>query len=170
MIRNLNVVINNLKLIKKSKNLIDMTFIDIALDRIKDRANNLLDQRTEHFWGSDARSWTKNVTAHRGILENNDMNSASIEFGIGTIGAMGSLEEVGQLMQEYKYNVPSEYKDDFGRWSFTDERTGIYLSNFSGYIGKSFLYDTFTEYMQDRLWVEDYKIAFDRVMRGICKK
>lgn len=169
MIKNVNVVINKLKKIKNSKTLIDYTFMDIALDRIIARANSILDTRTQHIYGSNARSWTKTIYRNHAILENDDLNSAAIEFGIGIVGEMSSLEEVKQLTKEYKYNMPSEYKDDMGRWSFTDKNTGIFFKDFSGYVGKSFLYDTFVEYMQDRLWVEDYQRAFDKVMRGICR-
>lgn len=169
MIKNLNSIINKLKQIKKSKSLIDHTFMDIALDRIITRANSILDTRSQHIYGSNARSWTKTIYRNHAILENNDMNSAAIEFGIGIVGELSSVEEVKQLTKKYKYNVPSEYKDDQGRWSFRDANTGIFFRDFSGYVGKSFLYDTFVEYMQNKLWIEDYQRAFDKVMRGICR-
>lgn len=182
-IKGLNKVINNLKNVRKAlKNEIDKRFISLSLDWISFKANQNLDENTSGIWGSNARSWTKKIDKTRGILENNDMNSASIEFGIGRKGAhipKSVAQEVG-----FEYDKPSEYKDDNGRWIFYDEKTEIWVGlkftidengnrkafrTFNGYIGKSFLYDAFMEYKQNRVWVTLYQQAFDEIMRGVIK-
>lgn len=170
MIKGLDKVINNLKAIKKSSVEIDTLFIRKSLIWIGNTANTNLDSRTKHFWGSEARNWNLKIYATYGILENQDMNSASIEFGIGKTG--GELfNEITWVAREegYQYDVPSAYKDDEGRWTFQDARTGIWVRNFSGYKGKSFLYDAFISYMQSNIWVTLYQEAFDEVMRRIIK-
>ena len=168
-IKGINEILNNLKNIKKAMNSdIDILFIDLSLEWIKNRANANLDARTSHFWGSDARSWTKKIYKTFGVLENQDMNSASIEFGIGRTGKhFGEIQRLAKSVN-WEYDVPSEYKDASGRWTFKDERTGIWLT-FSGYEGKSFLYDAFVEYMQDKIWIKLYQKAFDSIMGGVIK-
>ena len=166
-IKGLNKIIKNLENVKKAlANDVDILFIDLSLDWISKRANEILDVRTKNFWGSDARVWTKKIDKKIGILENQDMNSASIEFGIGDEGArFGEIQHIAKE-QGWEYNKPSEFKDDRGRWTFKDARTGIWVT-FSGYQGKSFLYDAFIEYMQGRIWVQLYQQAFDEVMRSV---
>lgn len=151
-----------------SNNEISLLFIEKSLHWIADKANKNLDERTHHFWGSDARSWTKKIYSTFGILENNDMNSASIEFGIGRVGATRSVENFSALENSYEYDKPSEYKDENGYWTFKDARTGLWV-RINGYVGKSFLYDAFSEYLMNKIWVELYKQAFDTIIGGICK-
>ena len=87
-IKGLNKVIKNLENVKKAlANNVDPLFIRKSLEWISFQANTNLDNRTSHFWGSDARSWNYKIYQTFGILENQDMNSASIEFGIGRVGA-----------------------------------------------------------------------------------
>lgn len=166
-IKGIKKVKQNLQNIKKAlNNDIDVLFISKSLDWIKQKANANLDIRTQRFWGSEARLWTKKIYKTYGILENQDMNSASIEFGIGRFGA-NSPHPIAQS-QNYEYDVPSQYKDAFGRWTFQDTRTGIWIT-FSGYEGKSFLYDAFVEYMSRNIWVQKYQEAFDEIMKKVIK-
>lgn len=162
--------IKKLKTIKNAfdSGLITYKFIDYSLEWIKDRANDTLDERTSHFWGSEARLWNKNIYSNFGVLENQDMNSASIEFGIGLKGQMNANNSARLSDPTYVYDRPSEYKDDNGFWTFQDKRTGIWLT-FNGYEGKSFLYDTFCEYMFDKIWVQIYEKVIKEVIGGICK-
>lgn len=164
-IKGLDNVINKLKLIRNSSVKIDTLFISKSLDWISQEANKILDGRTNHFWGSDARLWTKRIYATYGILENQDMNSASIEFGIGRIGELSP--NINALENGYVYNKPSQYKDDNGYWTFKDARTGIWLT-INGYTGKSFLYDAFCNYMFGE-WQRIYQEAFNEIIGGICK-
>ena len=93
MIKNLDKTINNLRQVKRP--IIMMFFficLLICLDWISNRANQILDTRTKHKYGSDARSWTKKIYGTFGYLENKcDMNSGAIEFGIGIEGLTGNL-------------------------------------------------------------------------------
>lgn len=174
MIKNLDKTINNLRQVKKAiNNDVLYLFIDMSLDWIANRANQILDTRTKHKYGSDARSWTKKIYGTFGYLENNDMNSGAIEFGIGIEGLTGNLSSYGRdnykdIDSKYAFDLPSQYKDDLGYWSFLDARTGEWLT-INGYQGKSFLYDAFMEYKQNDIWKQMYKKAFDQVMRSVIK-
>lgn len=167
--KGLNKVINNLNNIKNNIKNIDYEFINLSLEWVANKANINLDKRLNnppHFFGSSARSWTKKIYSTFGILENNDMNSASIEFGIGRKGK--EKPNLQALENGYVYDKPSEFKDDNGNWVFQDVYTGLWIK-FNGYEGKSFLYDTFSEYMLSNEWQKLYKIAFDKTMKGIIK-
>ena len=74
-IKGLDKVINKLKLIRNSSVKIDTLFISKSLDCISQEANKILDGRTNHFWGSDARLWTKRIYATYGILENQEVEN-----------------------------------------------------------------------------------------------
>lgn len=169
MFKGLDKVITNLTRIKMELNSkIDYTFIDLSLEWIKKKANSNLDKRTSKFWGSDARQWTKTIIGSVGKLENQDMNSASIEFGIGQAGNIsGTIQNIAK-QEGWEYNLPSVFKDNNGRWTFRDDRTGIWIT-FDGYEGKSFLYDAFVEYMQSNVWYQLYQKAFDKIVRGAIK-
>ena len=166
--KGLDKVITNLKNVRNAiQNDVNYMFISKSLDWISLKANRFLDRKTHHFFGSDAREWTKKIYSTFGILENNDMNSASIEFGIGRIGASNPLPEA--IANGYEYDKPSSYKNADGYWTFQDVRTGMWLT-IKGYEGKSFLYDAFCEFMLNRIWVKIYEQCFNRVMRRVIKK
>ena len=168
-IKGLNNVINNLQKVKNAINKdVDIKFISLSLDWIKEKANSNLDKNSQHFWGSDARNWTKKIYKTYGILENQDMNSASIEFGIGIKGNIsGTIQDVARK-EGWEYNVPTIYKDGQGRWTFHDARRDMWVT-INGYEGKSFLYDAFIEYMQNKIWVTLYQQAFNEIMKGVIK-
>ena len=165
--KGLKKVLNNLERVKQAlMNEIDPLFIRKSLEWISFQANANLDNRTSNFWGSDARNWNYKIFSTYGILENQDMNSASIEFGIGRVGANNPNRQA--IENSYQYDKPSEYKDDNGYWTFQDTRTGIWIT-FKGYEGKSFLYDAFRDYMQTKMWVVLYEQALDETMRRVIK-
>lgn len=166
-IKGLDKVLKNLKAIRKAlKSDIDYLFINKSLDWILLKANENLDGRTHHFWGSEARSWTKKIYKTFGLLENDDMNSASIEFGIGRVGLYHPTTSAFLSTPEYEYDKPSIHKDVDGKWTFKDARTGIWVT-FNGYEGKSFLYDAFSEYMMDKIWIKLYQEAFDEIVKKV---
>lgn len=166
--KGLDKVIVNLQNVRNAiQDEVNYMFINKSLDWISHRANVILDRRTHHFFGSDARNWTKKIYSTYGILENQDMNSASIEFGIGRIGASNPKPQAQE--NSFQYDVPSAYKNADGYWTFQDARTGMWLT-IRGYEGKSFLYDAFCEYMLKNRWQKIYQECFDRVMRRVIIK
>lgn len=180
MIKGLKKVLRNLNNVKEALNEdIDVRFIELSLEWIANQANINLDQRTNGNHSSDARIWNIKIYKTFGILENRDMNSAAIEFGIGTYGentvAFASDTNPSEFIKtvndnSYQYNVPSDAKDDEGRWSFYDPRTQEWYIKFRGYSGKSFLFDALMEYYQKQKWKILYQQAFNEIVKGAIKK
>lgn len=174
MIYGLDKVIKNLKKVRTALDIqIDNLFIQKSLIWIRDRAIEILNSRlsfTPNWFGTDVTStstWQiKQITNKHFILENTYENSASIEFGIGVVGEQNKHSEANNV--GYEYNVPSEYKDIDGSWNFTDQLNQVWY-RFSGYEGKSFLYDAFMEYKQNNIWVKKYQEAFDEIIRRVLK-
>ena len=173
--KSINKIISNLKRIKKSSEKIDYWFFRYSLQWIKERANALLDQRTNGYNSSQAREWTITYSRYNAKLENLDPNSGAIEFGIGIVGQEQKHESakndphIVASENNYIYNQSSKYKNSEGGWNFYLPN-GTLLVNFKGYGGKSFLYDSFMEYVQKDLHLTMYKRAFDKVMKSVIKK
>ena len=172
MVVGLDRVLYNLNNIKKAQKDIDNLFIEKSLKWIAEKANKNLDKAINeppHFWGSSARVWVTRIKGNVGILENMDDNSASIEFGIGKAGT--EFSEIVWVARQngWEYDLPSEHKDEDGNWTFQDEHTGIWVKNFNGYKGKSFLYNSFIEYKDTYVWKKLYQEAVDEVIRRVVK-
>lgn len=171
--KSIKKVIRKLRRIQANSGRINYWFFRYSLMWIKNRANTLLDQRTNGYNSSIARQWTIDYFDTFALLKNDDPNSAAIEFGIGVKGQTEVNSKVNSdikmvaLENGYQYNVPSEFKSDDGSWTFKLP-DGKYIT-ISGYAGKSFLYDSLMEYYARGLYNSLYQKAFDKVMRGICK-
>ena len=164
-------VINNLERIKKSieNNDINYLFIDYSLNWIMKEANRNLNKSTNGYLSSDARNWNTKIYGTFGILENLDMNSASIEFGIGVVGKNNPKNiDITNANISFEYDVPSEYKNEDGSWTFYEPKTNTYIK-FKGYVGKSFLYKSTIKYIQLKKYITFYQRAFDRVMRRVIR-
>lgn len=174
-------VINNLKRIRDSikSDEINKLAIEYSLLWISNRANEILTQRVKNpigTFGANVTSWTIKNYGKIGILENDFDNSASVEFGIGIEGAKDQCNiRIDGSIISYKYNVSSEYKQDDGSWKFVDEFTGKHIgynddNRFYGYKGKSFLYDSCMEFIQNGIWKAMYEKAFNKTMERIIKR
>lgn len=174
MIKGLDKVLKNLNNVRRElKNNIDTLFIKNSLEWIRDRAIQLLKNNLSfapNYFGTevtDVKEWSIIPTTNKSyILECNYENSASIEFGIGVVGESNPhpiAESVG-----FEYDVPSDSKRADGAWNFIDQNEEIWY-NFSGYQGKSFLYNALMEYKQNNVWVKIYQATFDEIMRGVIK-
>ena len=174
-VSSINKVISKLTKIQNSASRIDYWFFRYSLNWIKNRANTLLDQRTNGYNSSIARQWNIHYYNTSAILENQDPNSGAIEFGIGMTGLLEHKHPKAKNYNKgvayengYKFDVDSPYKDNNRNWSF-QLPDGRWITT-SGYVGKSFLFDAFMEYKQKKKYVELYQKAFDKVMKGIGKK
>lgn len=168
-----NKVISNLRKIQKKSNSIDYWFFRYSLNWIKNRANTLLDQRTNGYNSSIARQWTIKYYNTFAILENNDPNSGAMEFGIGLTGlyemhpnAKNNIKNVA-FENGYDYDRESPHKDMYRNWSF-QLPDGRWITT-NGYGGKSFLFDAVMEYKQNKKYIEFYQKAFDKIMKGVVK-
>ena len=174
MIRSLNKVLDNLKNVRNSlKNNIDNLFINKSLIWIRDRAITILKSNLSfeaNYFGTNVTNpseWSiTKISERHYTLECDYENSASIEFGIGIVGEMNPHAIAGEV--EYEYNIPSDSKRNDGAWNFIDQNEELWV-NFTGYVGKSFLYNAFMEYKQNEIWKLKYQEAFDEIMRGVLK-
>lgn len=71
-------------------------------------------------------------------LVNYDEFSPYVEFGTGMVGK--SLQHKMAKKSGYKYNIDTPYKKN-GKWTFKIPNTDEFIYNFSGYVGKAFLYN-----------------------------
>lgn len=169
MIKNLDKVINNLKHIKKALvNNINTLFFKNSLNWIANRADQLLDSSLSfepNTFGTNIREWEITILGNYAKLENKYENSAAVEFGIGVVGKENPTDHAQSSHYQYDMRMST---DDEGRWSFYDQK-GDFWYKFSGYKGKSFLYNAFMEYKQNDIWKQMYQKAFDEVMRGVIK-
>lgn len=175
MFKGLNQVIDRLKLIEKSQPLIIQNFFQKATDWIIDEANFKLEESLHwdkntfgsYMYEKSENGWKVEILNDRVILTNEFENSASVEFGIGIVGANEPHPIANKV--GYRYNVASEYKDDNGAWNFYDEFSGMYYVKFRGYRAKSFLYNTTLEFFTSGIYAKIYKQVFDEIVGKICK-
>lgn len=167
MIDNLDTVVKNLrkvknKITKKTNNL----FLKNSAKWISNRADQLLEISLTHesgYFHTNIKEWNIIITDNYVKLENNYENSAAVEFGIGVVGKENPHEHASQSYYQYdmRWNT-----DEQGRWSFYDQN-GDFWYKFSGYKGKSFLYNAFMEYLQNKIYIQIYQEAFDKAMKGV---
>lgn len=176
MFKGLNNVIYKLQLIEKSQPLIMNMFFQRATDWIIDEANFKLESSLyydKNTFGSNMyerseNGWKVEILNDKAILTNEFENSASVEFGIGVVGANQPHPIASSV--GYEYNVASEYKDDEGAWNFYDEFSGRYYVKFRGYRAKSFLYNTTLEFFTSGIYSKIYKQVYNEVVGKICKR
>lgn len=171
--KSINQVISRLKKIQKRQGKINYWFFRYSLNWIKNRANTLLDQRSNGYNSSHAREWNIIIYENSAILENQDPNSGAIEFGTGIVGKYlkdpkaRNDPHIPAQENNYQYNVESASKND-GYWTYKLPFNEMYITT-RGYGGKSFLFDSLMEYKHKNLAFKFYQKAFDKVMKGIVK-
>lgn len=165
-IRNLNNVINALV------NDINKEFMIESLEWIRDRAilnlqfpSNLY--MPNNYYGTNVTdSWEITINGNSAILRNTYENSASIEFGIGVAGQNSPHPNAND--SGYRYNVPSNSKDENGAWSFKDQLGELHI-DFQGYKSKSFLWKAFCDYKDNEIYNVIYQSVFDKIMKKVIK-
>ena len=171
----INKIVSKLKAVKINQDRINYLFFRYSLNWVKNRANTLLDQRTNGYYSSMAREWDIIIYNNVAKLENKDPNSGAIEFGVGIIGKYlkdpqsRNAPHVPAQENGYQYNVDSPYKDKDGYWTYYLPNMDMYIRT-RGYGGKSFLYDSIVEYIQTEKYKMFYEQAFNKVMKGIAVK
>ena len=167
MIENLDTVVKNLRKVKQQiQNRINNLFLKNSAKWISNRADQLLEMNLTHesgYFHTNIKEWNILITDNYVKLENNYENSAAVEFGIGVKGKENPHESASTSYYQYdmRWNT-----DEQGRWSFYDQN-GDFWYKFSGYKGKSFLYNAFMEYKQSNIYTQIYQEAFDEVMKGV---
>ena len=162
--------IKELKYIRSTINIINQQFIDESLDWIIDRAIHYLNIRVHNFPNTaniqDGKYWHKNPILkekNRIVYElrNDNEFSAYVEFGTGIVGMQNPHQMAGEV--DYKYDINNH--GDKG-WTFYNENVPLYLKGFTGYEGKSFLYDSMWDYFYKE---QQWAIIYNRIWNFYIK-
>lgn len=140
----INTAIERMNKLEKRLKLVLRDYVRISLEWIRDRANELLKQRVYAFPNSTniAESWEiQQIDNETWKLVNLDERAGYVEFGVGIVGKQTSHNLANEVNYQYDVNGHGEKG-----WRFYNKELGLYVSGFTGYIGKSFLYDAFYEY------------------------
>lgn len=116
-IKNAQKELNNI--LKKMQKQVNMEFISMSLDWIKNRAIEYLyiSGLNANMVGQLANSFIKKIGVKSGSLILNDEKGTYIEFGVGIKGnEKGYPNDFAKI--NWEYNVPSEAKAEDGHWNF----------------------------------------------------
>lgn len=160
--------IKKMQYIKSNIALINEEFAFESLEWIKNRSNEYLESRVKNFPNTaniqNEKYWhNKQVSKKQSKviyeLRNDNELVAYVEFGTGIVGAKKPHKnaiEVG-----YKYDKNNRGEEG---WTFYNEQINLFLKNFKGYEGKSFLYDACWDYFYQGVWKKIYKKIYDKYM------
>lgn len=140
---------NELQSLKNKAKRIEKNLPMILLSAIRDRANQYLENRVGFYKG------TANISQQWSIYEESNGNwvlinlsdeGAYVEFGTGIKG-----ENSHDIANEvnYEYDVSKHGTEG---WNWYDKWNGILIRGFTGYSGKSFLYDAYYDYIVKGEW------------------
>lgn len=146
----INLLKKGLKDLKKRVKIINSNFPYALLEAIMQRANEYLENRVGFYKDTaNIKDKWKIISNEDGswILRNDSEEGAYVEFGTGIKGENSHTQssEVG-----YKYDVSNHGKQG---WTWYDKFNDQYIRGFTGYSGKSFLYDAYYDYVFKGEWV-----------------
>lgn len=142
-----NSIDNAIKRMYKLQNRIyeiQRRFIKRSLEWIRDRANELLKERVYNFPDTaNVKDGWKIIEISKDIwqLVNENPLAGYIEFGVGLKGKLSQHKAASDVNYQYDVNNHGE-----SGWNWYNEDLGVGMKGFTGYKGKSFLYDSFFEY------------------------
>lgn len=145
------------KLIK----IVNEQFIIESLEWIRDKANDNLENRVGYFAGTlNLREyWQITKTSDDTYeLRNTNEKGAYVEFGTGIVG-YGSHEKADEVRYEYDVNNHGA----FG-WNWYNEKDGYLVKGFTGYEGKSFLWDAFFDYYSNGEFAKIYERIYRQII------
>ena len=87
---------------------------------------------------------------------------AYVEFGTGRIGGIEPHPLASR--EGYEYDVDSPYKDEYGYWSWANRTYNAYFTDFLGYKGKRFVYESFRDFINERMYVKIYEKELKRML------
>lgn len=159
--------IKELEYIKNVIPKINEEFMKESLTWISYRADTYLDQRTKNFpnTANVSKNWSINQVQpqYGGVafeLRNDNDVVGAIEFGTGIVGKNMPHKKADEL--NYEYDVNGHL---FNGWSFYNEQANVYMRGFTGYKGKSFLYDAFWDYYFLEEYINIYKRIYDKYIK-----
>lgn len=171
--------LNEIRAIKKKLVKIDEEFLLVSLEWIKNTANLYLAENSEYSNTTDIKDrWEiyKKPSAFgvRYELRNTSPFSALVEFGTGAIGGQNPHELASLLNYQYGNQSWTFVRDlesmewvvntsIYGKVDFDDGRY-LFLKDFEGYEGKSYLYDAFFDYFHKGHYKEIYKKIYKKYL------
>ena len=163
--KSIEKAINKLRFIRKTLPLVNREFMKESLNWIKERANFYLNEKVGYFKGSANISDSWNITPSNSKyggkayqLINDNKFVAYVEFGTGIVGKNEPHKKAEETGYEYDVNGHEENGWNF-RVNFNN--TWHIFNGFTGYEGKSFLYDAFFDYFHLGKWKEIYQEIYN---------
>lgn len=150
---------NKLKDLKKTIHNLQIDFAIDCLEWVRDRAILYFKERTKKFKAffsniDKIETWV--ITS----LGNNTYElrcasdiAAYIEFGTGIVGQQDTNNRANQVGWNYDVNGHGEEG-----WTFYNKQYNIFVKGFTGYAGKSFLYDAFWDFF----FHKEYEVIFEK--------
>ncbi len=148
------------KLLKRA----NQEFMIESLEWIKENANENLKSRVGYFAGTLnlKNYWVINeINESTYELRNTNDKGAYVEFGTGIVG-LGSHEKADEVNYEYDVNNHGA----FG-WSWYNSKDNYMVRGFTGYEGKSFLWDAFFEYYSSGEFTRIYERTYRQIIGSI---
>lgn len=164
-VRSIEDGIKKIKELKRLFGVIEKEFMIESLHHIRDKANSYLDERVyafpnsanvKDYWvieSSGLNKWT---------LRNTYEISTLIEFGTGIAGQQNPHKQADDANYEYDVNNHGSKG-----WSFKFYYDGVEYDykNYTGFKGKSFLYDAFYDYFYHKEYITIYKRVYSKYIQ-----
>ena len=171
--------LREIRTIKKKLLLIDREFILTSLEWIKETANSYLSFESKYSNTTDIKDkWeiykTVGAFGEKYELRNTSPFSALVEFGTGSIGGRTPHELASLLNYQYGNQSWTFVRDltsmdwvvdtsIYGKVDPNDDRY-LFLKDFEGYEGKSYLYDAFFDYFHSGVYKRIYKSIYKKYL------
>lgn len=142
-----NNAIDRMRKLEKRIYEVQKRFIKKSLEWIRDRANELLKERVYNFpdTANVKDGWKIiQISKDEWQLVNENPLAGYIEFGVGLKGQLSPHKSSSEVNYQYDINNHGEKG-----WNWYNENLGLFMKGFTGYEGKSFLYDAFFEYQYE---------------------
>lgn len=143
----INNAISRMRKLEKRIYEVQRRFIIRSLEWIRDRANELLRERVYNFpnTANIKDGWKiEQLSKDDWRLVNENPLAGYVEFGVGLTGELSPHKSAGEVNYQYDVNNHGEKG-----WNWYNEDIGVGMKGFTGYKGKSFLYDAFFEYQYE---------------------
>lgn len=116
------------EIVKNLNNNVNIEFIRLSLEWIKDRASKYLLESGHDLDLINAinASWSESFTKTSGKLINDYEKAAYIEFGVGAVGEENSYPKQFATELHWEYNLPTNSKNYMtGEWTFVVDNYDI---------------------------------------------
>lgn len=164
--KSVDSAIKQLQQIKKTlETTITTEYLQESLYWIKERANEYLDDRTYAFPDSAniSQYWViEPISNTRWRLRNTNKIATLVEFGTGMVGGMDEHPLANE--ENYQYDVNNHGEEGWDFFFYYDGEKYDY-KNYTGYKGKSFLYDAVWDFCNLGFREKIFKEVYSRYIK-----